>query len=256
MSFIHDLTKGQRVLFAAAGLCLLAAAYFAFFSVGYLMSALVCLGLAACLIFFGVLAAYKTALARRLRIVMIVLICIGLILFLIAEVPVLTHARSDADTSAPYLIVCGAGIHGTGPSLSMLDRLRQAMTWLEENPAGVAILSGSQGPDELLSEAQVMFTWLTEQGVDENRLILETEADNSYQNLRNALALIAQRGGDPAGRVAILSSEYHLCRLGAMARRLGCQPVLVAAPTSKVSLFINYAIREAVGMWRLWLLGY
>ena len=252
---IKNLTKPQIALFAMAGLCLLASGYFAFFAVGYLMSALVCLGLAVCFAFYGALAGRKTRQARWMRIGMALLLLVGFSLFLVAEIPVLRDAHSDADTAAPYLLVCGAGIHKTTPSLSMLDRLRQTMDWLEQNPDGVAILSGSQGPDELLAEAQVMFTWLTQQGVDPDRLIMDAEADDSYQNIENALDIIAQNGGDPTGRLAILSSEYHLHRLGTMARMLGCQPVLVAAPTSKLSLFVNYAIREAVGMWKLWLLG-
>lgn len=252
---MKSLTRTQRVLYAAAAVCLAASAFFALCMTGYLMTVLVFLGLAACLIFFGVLAPRHTAAARRLRVAMAVLLLIGLGLFLAAEIPVLRDARSDEDTSAPYLLVCGAGIHGAEPSLSMLDRLRETVVWLEENPGGTAVLSGSQGPDEDLSEAQVMYDWLTDQGVGPARLILEEQADSSYENIKYTLDLIAADGGDPAGRLAILSSEYHLHRLAVMAQKLGCQPVLVAAQTSRTSLFINYAIREAFAMWKLWIFG-
>ena len=96
-----------------------------------------------------------------------------------------------------------------------------------------------------------MVDWLTARGVDPARLILEDQARNSYENIANSLALL---GPDP-GRVAILSSEYHLHRLGYMAEKLGCQPVLIAAKTSIFPLFVNYAIREAFAMWRLWVFG-
>ncbi len=251
---MRALTRAQRVLFALAGGCLAASAVFQFCMVGYLMTALLFLGAAACLVFFGILAP-KTTAARRLRIAMVIFLIIGICLFLIAEVPVLRDARSDADTDAPYLLVCGAGINGTAPSLSMLDRLRGALTWLEEHPSGVAVLSGSQAPDEVTAEALVMYDWLTAQGVDPARLVTETEADNSFENIQNTLAIIAQHGDDPAGRLAILSSEYHLHRLKYMAEKLGCDPVLVAARTTKASLFVNYAVREAFAMWKLWLFG-
>ena len=55
--------------------------------------------------------------------------------------------------------------------------------------------------------------------------------------------------------MAFLSSEYHLHRLGWMARRLGCEPKLVAARTTMPVLFLNYAIREAFAMWKLWVFG-
>ena len=251
---MKTLTKTQRVLFALTGACLAAAAFFQFCMVGYLMTALMCLGGAACFAFFGVLAPRTTPAARRARIAAAILLVVGFGLFLAAEVPVLRDARSDADADAPYLLVCGAGIDGTEPSLSMLDRLHEARDWLAAHPDGVAVLSGSQAPDEITSEAQVMYDWLTAQGVDPAQLLLET-ADNSLENIQNTLALIASRGDDPAGRLAILSSEYHLHRLKYMAEKLGCDPVLVAARTTKISLFVNYAVREAFAMWKLWLFG-
>ncbi len=249
------LTRAQRALFALAAVSVAAAAVFGFCMIGFLMSALVCLGIAACLIFFGVLAPYKTALARRLRVAMVLLLIVGFGLFMAAEIPVLSHIRGDEDTDAPYLLVCGAGVNGGVPSRSLVDRMERALTWLEDVPEGVAVLSGSQGPGEHISEARAMFDWLTDRGVDPARLLLDEQADSSYENIKNALDIIAGAGGDPAGRLAILSSEYHLCRLSWMAERLGCQPVLVAAPTSRVSLFVNYAIREACAMWHLWLFG-
>ncbi len=252
---MKKLMRTQWILFSLAAACLAASGVFAFCMIGYLITALAFLGLAACLIYFGVLAPKKTAAARWLRAAMAVVLVIGCVMFLIAEIPVLRHARSDPDTSAPYLLVCGAGLHGSGPSRSMLDRLHEAVRWLEAEPDSVAILSGSQGPDEAMSEAQAMFNWLTDQGVDPDRLILEEQAGSSYENIKNALDVIAANGGDPTGRVAILSSDYHLYRLGTMARALGCQPVLVAARTSMTSLFINYAIREALAMWDLWVFG-
>lgn len=252
---MKTLTKVQKVLYALAAGCVVLGALFEFCMVGYLMTALMFWGAAVCLVLFGLLAPKKTAGARRLRSAMIILLIVGFGLFLLAEIPVLRDARSDPDTSAPYLIVCGAGVNGSTPSRSMTDRLERTMRWLAENPEGTAILSGSQGPDEDLSEAQAMYDWLTARGVDPARLLMEDRADNSRQNIEYSLALIAARGGDPAGRVAILSSEYHLHRLGYMARKLGCEPVLAAAPTSKVSLFVNYAVREAFAMWKLYLFG-
>ena len=96
-----------------------------------------------------------------------------------------------------------------------------------------------------------MVDWLTARGVDPARLILEDQARDSFENIQNSLALL---GPDP-GRVAILSSEYHLHRLGYMAEKMGCEPVLVAAKTSIFPLFVNYAVREAFAMWELWVFG-
>ena len=226
-------------------------ALFAFALVGYRMMALAFLGLAAVLALFGALSGRHTAAARRVRVTMIVILLIGAGCFLAAEIPVLLDCRSAADTAAPHLIVCGAGVHGSVPSRSLTDRLRAALDWLQANPDADAVLSGCQGPGEDLSEAQAMFDWLAERGVDPARLILEDRATDSYENIQYSLALL---GPDP-GRVAILSSEYHLHRLGYMAEKLGCEPVPVAARTSNPVMFLNYAVREAFAMWKLWVFG-
>ncbi len=245
----------RKALFSGAGLLIAAAAVFEFALVGYRVTAVLLLAGAAVLAIFGALAGKTTKAAKAARIALALVLIIGCGCFLAAEIPVLADCRSDADTAAPYLIVCGAGLNGDRPSRSLTDRLKAALTWLNENPDSAAVLTGSQGPGETLSEGQAMVDWLTAHGVDPARLILEDQADNSYENIANSLALIRARAPDFDGRVAILSSEYHLHRLGYMAKKLGCEPVLVAAKTSIFPLFVNYAVREAFAMWKLWVFG-
>ena len=245
----------KKVLFIGAGLLIIAAAVFEFALVGYRVTAVLLLAGAAVLAIFGFLAGKTSKAAKAARIALAAFLVIGCGCFLAAEIPILADCHSDADTSAPYLIVCGAGLNGDKPSRSLADRLSAALTWLEENPDSAAVLTGSQGPREALSEGQAMVDWLTAHGVDPARLILEDRADNSYENIANSLALIRAREPGYDGRVAVLSSEYHLHRLGYMAEHLGCEAALVAAKTSIFPLFVNYAVREAFAMWKLWVFG-
>lgn len=245
----------QKGFYIAAGVFLALSLIFKFVFIGYSTTAILLLCGAACLALFGILFGFDTKTAKWLRLALALFLCFGTACFLVAEIPVWADCHSDADTSADYLIVCGAGVHGAIPSRSMTDRLAEALVWLDENPDGAAILSGCQGPGEDVSEAKAMFDWLTARGVDPSRLILEEQAENSLGNISYSLALIEAHGGDPTGRVAILSSEYHLHRLKCMGKRLGCQPVLVAAKTTIFPLFINYAAREAFAMWHLWVFG-
>ena len=241
----------KRALYIGAGVLAALAVFFEFALVGYRVTAVLLLAGAAVLVIFALLAGKHTKAARTARISLIVFLLVGCGCFLAAEIPVLADCRSDADASAEHLIVCGAGLNGSAPSRSLTDRLKAALAWLEENPGSDAVLTGCQGPGEDLSEAQAMFDWLTARGVDPARLLLEDQARNSYENIQNSLALL---GPDP-GRVAILSSEYHLHRLVYMAEKLGCEPVLIAAKTSIFPLFVNYAVREAFAMWKLWVFG-
>lgn len=173
------------------------------------------------------------------------LVALGVAAFVILEIPIVREARTDADPKSDYVIVLGAGIEGLEPSRSLLDRLEATLDYLNAYPDAAAIVSGSQGPDELCPEADVMADWLTAHGVAPERVIRETEADNTRENLENSFAIIEARGGDPAQGVAIVTSEYHLYRAKMMAEALGAKPIGVAARTGWLDLRVNYFIREA-----------
>lgn len=215
--------------------------------VGYGMTALTLVFCAAVVAFYT-LARHRKTLIKWVSIALC--LCIGL--FLAAEIPVYDGSFSDADTDADFLVVMGAGINGTEPSLSMLDRLEAALDWLEAHPDSSVIVSGSKAPDELMSEAAVMAAWLEGQGIAPERILLDELSDDSRENIVNSYTLAAKNGG---GRVAFVSSEYHLCRMRMIIRSLGFEPVCVAAQTSRVSLRINYFIREAFAVWQIWVFG-
>ena len=244
-----------RGFFAAAAVFLVLAAVFSFALVGYLASALCCVFAAAVCAFFGHMRRLDTKAAKALSIIGIAGLAGLALLFLSAEIPILSDMRSDADTDADYAIVFGAGLRGEEPSVSLEDRLLAACDWLEAHPDAVAVVSGSKGEGEVISEAQAMYNWLIAHGISPARIVMEEQAGSSYENLVYSLALIEDMGGDPHGRVALISSEYHLHRLCLMARALGCEPVRVAGRTRYFTLAVNYALREAAGVWRVRLLG-
>ena len=43
-----------------------------------------------------------------------------------------------------YIIVLGAHVDGTKPTLALLERIRRALEYLEENPRTRAVLSGGR----------------------------------------------------------------------------------------------------------------
>ncbi len=179
------------------------------------------------------------------RWVLAILLVIGCAVFVILEIPIVKEAKTDADPKADYVIVLGAGINGMNPSRSLTERLQAALDYLNEYPDSVAIVSGSQGPDEPVPEADVMYDWLIGKGVAPERVIKEILADNTRQNLENSFAIMRDRGADPKDGVAIVTSEYHLYRAKLMAEALGAKPLGVAAKTYWIDLRINYFIREA-----------
>lgn len=234
------------------GLLVALAAVFQFLFVGYGTTVLMLLFAAALVLF------YTLAWRRRWKkavIAVSVLAAVGFGCFLAAFVPVLAGAKTDETVDADYVIVMGAGILGDEPSLSMLNRLKPTLEYMRENPEAVAIVSGSQAEDEIVSEASVMKRWLEEQGIAPERVILEDQADSTYENILFSLDIIKALGGDPSGEVVIVSSDYHLCRIRLVAEELGCKPQCIAGKTSYRILMLNYAVREAFALWEIWVFG-
>ena len=221
-----------------AGVCILAGCVFRFAMpghdfIGYL------LWLLAVLIF-----AFPR-LSKTWRIVLAALLVLGAAVFAVFEAPVISNAKTDADPQSDYLIVLGAGVNGSAPSLSMVNRLEAALDYLETYPDAVAIVSGGQGAGEDVTEASAMHDWLVAHGIPESRIVQEDQSTSTRENLENSFAIIRSRGGDPAGGVAVVSSEYHLYRAKQMARALGAKPLGVAAETTLPTMRANYFIREA-----------
>lgn len=221
-----------------AGVCILAGCVFRFALpghdfIGYL------LWLLAVLIF-----AFPR-LSKTWRIVLAALLVLGAAVFAVFEAPVISNAKTDAAPQSDYLIVLGAGVNGSAPSLSMVNRLEAALDYLETYPDAVAIVSGGQGAGEDVTEASAMHDWLVAHGMPESRIVQEDQSTSTRENLENSFAIIRSRGGDPADGVAVVSSEYHLYRAKQMARALGAKPLGVAAETTLPTMRANYFIREA-----------
>lgn len=176
---------------------------------------------------------------------LLALLAAGFALFAVLECRVLSWARTDSETPVSAVIVLGAGVNGRTPSLSLLTRLDAALAYVQDKPDIPIVVSGSQGRGEEISEARCMYDWLTAHGVPAERIILEERAANTEENIRYSLELLERL--DIAGNIAVVSSDYHLCRA---AMHLGGDMVPVAArmPTRYLPLTVNYYIREAFGI--------
>ncbi|HHU22949.1 MAG TPA: YdcF family protein [Clostridiales bacterium] len=239
----------DRLWVIAAAMCFGAALFFRFALIGYGFIAYVLAGVGTLVLVFRLLRHLG---AYKLRRVLAAIIVIGLICFIAIEVPIIASARTTKDPRADYLIVLGAGLNGSTPSLSMVNRLTAALDYLEKYPDTVAIVSGGQGQGEEMTEAQAMENWLVARGISPERIIREEKSTSTLENLKYSLEIIESLGGDPTGRVAIVSSEYHLYRAKLMAKELGAAPVGVAGKTSYPVLKLNYFIREGFAVAYKW----
>ena len=187
---------------------------------------------------------------KILRLCYLAAVALLLVLALITGVFVYRASLGSPEISCDAIIVLGAGVNGEEPSLSLWERIQAAYDYLEAHPDCVAVLSGGQGDGEDITEAACMFRELVQLGIDPQRLILEEQAESTRENLTYSLALL--EGYETIG---LVSSDYHLCRAGLMGKNLGLSPVGIPAHTTYPHLYVNYFLREIVGIWYYMLFG-
>lgn len=81
------------------------------------------------------------------------------------------------------------------------------------------IMSGGQGDDELVSEAQAMMEYAVELGADAARLVPEDRSTTTEENLAYSAEVL--RGLGITGPVLVASNDFHAFRAKLMMRRAG-----------------------------------
>ena len=221
-----------------------ALAFFLKFMVpGYSFSALVCLALIAIILFYTLMPLVGLKFPQFSKILTrICTIClvIGLLIVGVTEALIIKASFGDPKEQVSYMVVLGAKVRNTGPSVSLWDRIYGAADYLEAHPDTIAIVSGGQGADEPMTEAQAMYDELIALGIDPARVWLEEKATSTWENLTFALDLIEEKTGERPAKLGILSSEYHLFRAGLFADKCGVESVGIPARTSRLSQRINH----------------
>lgn len=168
----------------------------------------------------------------------------GITVFIILEGLIISSMSADTGEDCSYMIVLGCQIRGRQLTKSLRNRLDTAYDYAAAHPDTVIIVSGGQGPGEELSEAQAMYEYLTARGIKPERIIQENQSYNTDQNMRNSVKFI----DDPTARVGIVTSNFHVFRARMLARAKGLTNTSgIASPSDNV-LFVNYMVREAIGI--------
>ena len=176
----------------------------------------------------------------------------GLVISLLVslETNVLMNRGGMPAIPADAVIVLGAGVNGTEPSLSLRTRLDAALDYLGENPDVPVVLTGGQGYGEEITEAQCMYDYLTTRGVTSERILLEEQATSTAENFAFSKPLLAVEGIDvETDLVAVVTNDFHIYRAGLIAAREGYALTFgVPAELPWLHLEINYCVREAFAL--------
>lgn len=183
--------------------------------------------------------------------------------FLLFEAQVVSGSVPDDDSKeVSCVLVLGAGVNGTEPSLLLAKRMDAALAFISDKPEIPVIVSGCQGRGEDISEAECMARYLIAHGIPSERIWKEEQAGSTRTNFQYALSMMRMRGTDSAKPFACVTSDFHVARSRYVAGRMGvsreglvCIGASLPSGAYYSALTMNYYIREAFALANEMLMG-
>lgn len=225
--------------------------------------------------FFGATAAgihfyqkYPERVPLWLPVSFVTLCASGLMIVLVTQILIFGRIPAAAEPSLDYVIVLGAKVKPDGSlSKTLKLRLDKAMEYVRENPETVLVLSGAKGDAEPCSEAEAMETYLLEQGADVAHLLKEEQSFSTVENLAYSKILIEKRENllwqEPEQRteakreprIGIITSNFHLCRAGMIAKKQDYGTVYGIASEADKVLLVHFSLRDGIAILKDRLMG-
>lgn len=181
---------------------------------------------------------------RWLRSVVVICSVVGLLLFVIVEGMILAQFNAKASPGANYVIVLGAQWKLSGPSYVLQKRLDEAVKYLQENPETKVIVSGGKGNNEPIAEAAGMKSYLEDKGIATERILVEEQSTNTYENLVFSGELLDKK----KDTVVLVTNNFHVFRACKIAEKQGYEQIEGLAAESYPAMVPNNLLREFLGV--------
>lgn len=165
----------------------------------------------------------------------------------------MSAATDTASFKEDAVIVLGAGIHGEEVSRVLAYRLDAAVTYHKINPTAYIVVSGGQGAQESITEAEAMKRYLVKRGVDPAVILKEENATSTYENFLFSKQILDETFPD-GYKVAFISNRFHLFRASRLAKSAGLSAQRMHADSDLVTLLPDY-LRECCAIGYMWLTG-
>jgi len=164
---------------------------------------------------------------------------------------VVQQGKQARPEKSDVILVLGCRINGEYPSLSLQYRLDKALELYEQGYGKVLLVSGGQGPDEIMPEARLMKEYLMSHGVEEANILVEDRSSSTYENIEFSKKIMDEKGYRSA---VVVTSDFHIYRSVSMAKKAGIKATGAPAP-SVDWLKTSYRIRETLAILHYWVFG-
>jgi uncharacterized SAM-binding protein YcdF (DUF218 family) len=148
-----------------------------------------------------------------------------------------------------YVIILGCSLRKDGTLTPLLkSRVDRALEFagMQEEKTGKAplfVVSGGQGSDEVISEAEAMKNYLLSCGIAEERILVENKSRSTKENMKFSVELIKEQNS--TAKIAYSTTNYHVFRAGVIASEQGYAVEGIGAKTRSY-FWINAFIREFI----------
>lgn len=146
-----------------------------------------------------------------------------------------------------FIIVHGAGlINGNKVSPLLAGRLDKGIeVYNSSNQQAKFIVSGGQGSDEKVSEAQAMEDYLLEKGIPKSSIVQENKSTTTFENMAFSKKIIDTFGEKL--HTIFVTNDYHVFRTGTYAKKVGLAAEGVGCRTA-FYYWPNAFIREYIAI--------
>lgn len=160
--------------------------------------------------------------------------------------------RDTADYNEDVLIVLGAAVNGETPTRPLVKRLDTAVEYLNKNIDAKVVVTGGQGAQEHITEAEAMERYLVKHGIDENRIIKEEKATSTLENYIYSKEIIDV--SFPSAKIATVTNDFHIFRAKRLAKAAGLETSALHAKTPLSGIAAMY-LREMLAIAKLMVFG-
>lgn len=174
-----------------------------------------------------------------------VIIAVCVILAVIISIFMIKASDDPPPDENHTIVVLGCKVNNGRPSIMLGRRLDCAYKYLSEHDSVKVVVSGGQGSDETMSEAQCMKDYLVSRGIDSGRIFMEDKSTSTEENLKFSQEII-KREGLPE-KITLVTDSFHQCRAEMLAKNIGIDPYNISGYTSWYIVPV-YWVREWFGI--------
>ncbi len=165
------------------------------------------------------------------------------VLFLLSFCVIWSNGQNTYDGSEKKIMILAGGFQRNGQlSTDTMARLQLGLSLGGEDSeyiiTGGLLLNGNR-------EAELMKKILIDSGVDEKRIIMDVDANDTHQNIVNCNRYIAD-----CEKAVVVSSRYHLLRVKMLLAKYDIRGIHVAGASTNITLIPHNYVREVCSIIR------